>query len=271
MTVTRMNRILTRKTMDVEKAAVVCGVGALRAFCHLLVVAMLGASSICLGQVVPSTSDQAPAGAESAVKRILVLLGSTRYAIPNDYFDGPLDEPGERQGAVLLKAWLPNLTPESVDSWQSLRDSRESQNRRIAILAQAPAVKDGKIQDRLRIRYRTYVGDITAYDETERRHRFEAAPIGLRRVVDVDESSEQWKMNPDVYIEGDEEHPTTIVHCGRAGVGGVNFPGCSVDFMSGQTYVAVDIRRDHLNDWRTIRDAVRSLMDGFHTNAGGQR
>ncbi|OZI37322.1 hypothetical protein CAL29_02570 [Bordetella genomosp. 10] len=224
-------------------------------------------AAVLLGTAMISTAMHAraaPAARESGMtQKVTVRVDDVRYAIPRDYLDGPLEPGGEQQHALLLRAMLPGFTPDSGDAGQGRARDRMLVN----ILLEEPAVKAGVVQDMLATDYRLYAGDLTAQGMATRAHRFEPAFDGLRRVADLDESSERWKRYPDVYIEGDEQHPTTVMTCNRAGVGIVNFPQCVLAFMAGRIKVSVHAERDQAPNWRALRTGALRLLDDFKAQA----
>ncbi|ALM85924.1 hypothetical protein [Bordetella sp. N] len=222
---------------------------------HWIAAAVLGVTMATVAVFSPA----ADAGKETAMTQTnTVTLGATRYAIPKDYLDGPLEFKGEKQGAVLLRAMLPSFTPDSGDY-----GGKPARLALMAILLREPAVKNGVVQDVLEIDYRLYVGDLTPQGMQEPAHPLEPAFDGLRRVIGRDESTDRWKTYPDVYIEGDEQHPTLVMSCTRAGVGVVKYPNCNLGFMDGQTQVNLTVALEHAERWRELRADALNLLAGF--------
>lgn len=224
-----------------------------------LAVAMLG---IGMASTAMNALAADPGKENGMTQTAIVRMGATRYAIPKDYLDGPLEFKGEQQGAVLLRATLPGFTPDTGGL-----AGHAARQGVVTLLLREPAVKGGVVQDVLEIDYRLYVGDLTPQGMNEPTHPFEAAFDGLRRVTGRDEATDRWKTYPDVYIEGDEQHPTTVMACTRAGVGVVRFPTCNLGFMAGPTQVNVTAALDHAAHWRELRDGALRLIDGFRTRA----
>jgi hypothetical protein len=237
---------------------------------HWIAAAILGVTMVTVAVCSPA----ADAGKESAMTQTsTVRLGDTRYAIPNDYLDGPLEFHGEKQGAVLLRAMLPAMQPGTQAGLAPDSGNYGGKPARLALMAillREPAVKNGVVQDVLEIDYRLYVGDLTPQGMNEPAHPLEPALDGLRRVTGRDESTERWKTYPDVYIEGDEQHPTMVMSCSRAGVGAVKYPNCNLGFMDGQTQVNVTVALEHATRWRALRADALHLLAGFrkHAEAG---
>jgi len=229
------------------------------AFARRLAFAVLG---IAMASAVVNVRAADPGKENGMTQTATVRMGDIRYTIPKDYLDGPLEFKGEQQGAVLLRAMLPGFTPDTGDyAGTSARSAL------MAILLREPAVKGGVVQDGLEIDYRLYVGDLTPQGMSEPDHSFEVAYDGLRRVTGRDESTDRWKTYPDVYIEGDEQHPTTVMTCSRAGVGVVRFPTCNIGFMAGPTQINVTASLEHAPRWRELRDGALRLVDGFRARA----
>ncbi|WP_222864046.1 hypothetical protein [Pigmentiphaga aceris] len=190
-----------------------------------------------------------------------LTLGDARYAIPDAFFYGPLETAGDRQRAVLFSAWLSEVSPPGTRIVE-VDDPSEAAARRLVILVESMQVyPDTARRDNLLANYRAYAGDLDINGSTSEAAR-ELSPAlgGLQRVVLRDPAAIARARYPDLFIEGDERHPTTVLGCSRPGVRGVSYAVCSLHFRVEGADISVDMKREHMAHWRMVRGAVTDWM-----------
>jgi hypothetical protein len=190
-----------------------------------------------------------------------LMLGDARYAIPEAYFYGPLETAGDRQRAVLFSAWLSETAAPGTRISEAA-DTSEAAARRLVILIESmQAYPDTARRDSLLATYRSYAGDLDITGAVPGSPRdLSPALGGLQHVVLREPAALARARFPDLYIEGDERRPTTVMGCTRAGTRGVGFAVCSLHFRVDGADVSVDMKREHMARWRTVRTAVSDWL-----------
>lgn len=194
-----------------------------------------------------------------------LLLGNARYAIPEPFFYGPLESVGERQRAVLFSAWISETTPPGTAGTLDPSGTSDAAARRLVILIESmQAYPDTARRDALLAMYRLYTGDLDITGAVPGAARdFSPALGGLKRVTLRDPVAAQRARHPDIYIEGDEQRPTTVMGCSRTGARGVGYAVCSLHFRVEGADVSVDMKREHMAHWRTVRAAVTDWLGRY--------
>ena len=189
-----------------------------------------------------------------------LALGDARYAIPEAYFYGPLETAGDRQRAVLFSAWLSEISPPGTRI-TDVNDPTEAAARRLIILIESmQAYPDTARRDSLLASYRSYAGDLDTGGTTPDAAR-ELSPAlgGLQRVVLRDPAALARARYPDLFIEGDQRQPTTVLGCSRPSLR-VGYAVCSLHFRVQGADLSVDMKREHMAHWRMVRAAVSDWL-----------
>lgn len=189
-----------------------------------------------------------------------LALGDARYAIPEAYFYGPLETAGDRQRAVLFSAWLSEISPPGTRI-TDVSDPTEAAARRLIILIESmQAYPDTARRDSLLASYRSYAGDLdTGGTAPDAARELSPALGGLQRVVLRDPAALARARYPDLFIEGDQRQPTTVLGCSRPSVR-VGYAVCSLHFRVQGADISVDMKREHMAHWRMVRAAVSDWL-----------
>jgi len=216
-------------------------------------------ADVRLSATAHETTPREGARPKAAVRTL--ALGDARYAIPEAYFYGPLETAGDRQRAVLFSAWLSEIAPPGTRI-TDVSDPTEAAARRLVILIESmQAYPDTARRDSLLASYHSYAGDLDSGGTAPDAAR-ELSPAlgGLQRVVLRDQAAVARARYPDLFIEGDQQHPTTVLGCSRPGVRGVGYAVCSLHFRVQGADISVDMKREHMAHWRMVRTAVTDWL-----------
>jgi hypothetical protein len=197
-----------------------------------------------------------------------LLLGDARYTIPESYFYGPLETAGDRQRAVLFSAWLSETTPPGTRIADADSAAEAAARRLVILIESMQAYPDTARRDNLLATYRSYAGDLDITGAVPASPRdLTPALGGLQHVVLRDPAALARARFPDIYIEGDERRPATVMGCSRGGTRGVGFAVCSLHFRVEGADVSVDMKREHMAHWRMVRTAVTDWLARYRVRS----
>jgi hypothetical protein len=243
---------------------------------HLACLFLACASLGCLSagaragmQLSASSHEPAPRDSATAKQPVrTLLLGDARYAIPEDFFYGPLDDPGERQRAVLFSAWLSDSAPAGANTLDADGGNDAAARRLVILIESMQAYPDTARRDSLLANYRLYAGDMDITGTAPAAPRdLSPALAGLMRVTLREPAALERARYPDIFIEGEELRPTAVMGCSRVGVRGVGYAVCSLHFRVEGADVSVDMKREHMTHWRAVRSAVTEWLTRYRVRA----
>lgn len=183
--------------------------------------------------------------ASAAEAKIEVIVGNTRFLIPEHYTRYPSQRAGGRQKAMDMHALLPDLAPWSPDRQDEFTDN---------------SVRSGVVYFSLREkaaplnsarRFKTIYSKYLSAGEPQ------PGPDGLELYTFNERSG---YAGQDLLVGKDAEDRMTLLLCDRRSAL-VESPNCSRSLLLGPN-LELDYRykREHLDDWRAIDDAVTSLV-----------
>jgi hypothetical protein len=183
--------------------------------------------------------------ASAAEAKIEVIVGNTRFLIPEHYTRYPSQRAGGRQQAMDMHALLPDLAPWSPDRQDEFSDnSVRSEVIYFSLREKATPLNSAR-------RFKTIYSKYLAAGEPQ------PGPDGLE-LYSFNEKSGY--AGQDILVGKDSEDRMTLLLCDRRSAL-VESPNCSRSLLLGPN-LELDYRykREHLDDWRAIDDAVTSLV-----------
>lgn len=186
--------------------------------------------------------------ASAVEENIEVIVGNTRFMVPEHYTRYPNQRTGGRQTALDMHALLPDLTPWSPELQAEFDDNSASSD--VIYFSLREAATPLSSARRFNTIYSKYLSATPP----------EAGPDGLQLFSFNDESG---YAGQDLLVGKDGEGRMTLILCDRQGPL-VESPNCSRSLLLGPS-LELDYRykRDHLGEWREIDAAVIALVKGF--------
>ena len=188
--------------------------------------------------------------ASAADQSIEVIVGNTRFLVPEHYTRYLNQRAGGRQEALDMHALLPGLTPWSTERQAEFNDnSADSEVVYFSLRQTSTPLNSAR-------RFKTIYSKYLSADEPE------AGPDGLRIFAFNNESG---YAGQDLLVGKDAEDRMTLILCDRRSPL-VESPNCTRSLLLGPT-LELDYRykRSHIGDWREIDAAILSLVQGFES------
>jgi|TARA_Y100001933_G_scaffold58660_1_gene58682 hypothetical protein len=188
--------------------------------------------------------------ASAAEENIEVIVGNTRFMVPEHYTRYPNQRTGGRQPMLDMHALLPDLAPWSPERQAEFDDNSVRAN--VVYFSLKEAATPLNSARRLKTIYSKYLAEGEP----------QAGPDGLQLFAFNDESG---YAGQDLFVGKDAEDRMTLIICDRRSAL-VESPNCMRSLLIGPNLeLGYRYKRSHLDDWREIDKAILSLVQGFET------
>lgn len=190
-----------------------------------------------------------PRASERAV-RIEAIVGDTRFLIPEHYTRYPSQRGGGRRPQVDMHALLPGLRPYETGLQEEFGDhSAESD---VVFFSLSETATPLNAARRLKEIYSKYLETMEPQE----------GPAGLQLFTF---RANTGYANQDLLVGKDKEERMVLIVCDRAGPL-VDSPNCSRSLLLGpKLELSYRYKRDHLDDWYEIDEALTALVAGFES------
>ncbi|MCF8470128.1 MAG: hypothetical protein K9G30_05040 [Parvibaculum sp.] len=186
--------------------------------------------------------------ASAASGKVEVIVGNTRFLIPEHYTRYPSQRSGGRRPQIDMNALLPDLRPYAMGLQDEFNDNSAASNVIYFSLSQATAPLSAT--RRLKEIYSRYLETTPPT----------ISPNGLQLFSFREDSG---YANQDLLVGKDGEGRMLLVICDRAGTL-VDSPNCTRSLLLGPTLeLTYRYKRSHLDDWSAIDTSIMALIAKF--------